>query len=41
VKGFVEAMKGTIILENVATGGARFTIRIFAEVSHLKMAKHE
>ncbi|HTM66449.1 MAG TPA: ATP-binding protein [Flavipsychrobacter sp.] len=41
VKGFVEAMKGTITLENISTGGARFIIRIFAEVSHLKTAKHE
>jgi len=41
VKGFVEAMKGRVQLENRATGGARFTISIPAEISHLKMAKHE
>jgi two-component system sensor histidine kinase KdpD len=41
VRGFVEAMKGSISLENRSTGGARFTIGIPAEVSQLKMAKHE
>lgn len=37
VKGFVEAQKGTIRLENVDTGGARFTISIKAETSYLKI----
>lgn len=41
VKGFVEAMKGTIALENVNSGGARFIVSIPAEVSHFKTAKHE
>ncbi len=41
VKGFVEAMKGRVQLENRTTGGARFTISIPAEVSQLKMARHE
>lgn len=41
VKGFVEAMKGTISLENIHTGGARFTIRIPAASTPLKLAKHE
>lgn len=36
VKGFVEALGGTITLENVDTGGARFTINIKAETSYLK-----
>jgi two-component system sensor histidine kinase KdpD len=36
VKGFVEALGGTINLENVDTGGARFTINIKAETSYLK-----
>lgn len=37
VKGFVEAQKGTIRLENVHSGGARFTIFIKGETSHLKV----
>lgn len=37
VKGFVEAQKGTISLENVDTGGARFTISIKGETSYLKI----
>lgn len=41
VKGFVEAMKGSIELDNITTGGARFTISIPAEISHLKPVKHE
>lgn len=36
VKGFVEAQKGSISLENVDTGGARFTISIKADTSYLK-----
>jgi two-component system, OmpR family, sensor histidine kinase KdpD len=38
VKGFVEAQKGSVSLENVDTGGARFTISMKAETSYLKIA---
>ncbi|MBI4930709.1 MAG: DUF4118 domain-containing protein [Bacteroidetes bacterium] len=41
VKGFVEALSGKIKLENISTGGARFTIDIPAETSYLKNLKHE
>ena len=41
VKGFVESMKGTIILENKKEGGAKFIVVIPAEVSYLKDIKHE
>lgn len=41
VKGFAEAMGGTVKLENIATGGARFTIRIAAQTSDLKNIEHE
>ena len=41
VKGFTEAMNGTVTLENVQTGGARFTINIPAETSYLKNIKNE
>ncbi len=41
VKGFTEAMNGTVQLENIQTGGARFTIRIPAETSYLKNLKNE
>ncbi len=41
VKGFIEAMGGTIQLENVSTGGARFTISIATETSYLKNLKNE
>lgn len=34
VKGFTEALGGSIHLENISTGGARFTINITAETSH-------
>ena len=37
VKGFVEAQKGSISLENVVTGGAKFTIVIKGEISYLKI----
>lgn len=37
VKGFVEAQGGSVTLENVDTGGARFTIDIKAETSYLKI----
>jgi two-component system, OmpR family, sensor histidine kinase KdpD len=36
VKGFVEAQKGVVIAENRENGGARFIIRIPAEISDLK-----
>jgi len=36
-KGFTEVMKGNISLQNVPTGGARFTIEIPCEVSKLKV----
>lgn len=35
VKGFVEAHDGTIFLQNVPDGGARFTIEITTEISRL------
>ena len=41
VKGFTEAMKGSICLENISTGGARFTIHIVAETSYQKNIKNE
>jgi two-component system, OmpR family, sensor histidine kinase KdpD len=37
VKGFVEALGGSVSLENIDTGGARFTINIKAETSYLKI----
>jgi two-component system sensor histidine kinase KdpD len=37
VKGFIEALKGNISLENISTGGARFTITIPVEISYLKV----
>ncbi|MBC7872536.1 MAG: DUF4118 domain-containing protein [Ferruginibacter sp.] len=36
VKGFIEALKGNVSLENISTGGARFTITLPAETSYLK-----
>lgn len=39
VKGFTEAMGGTICLENIAEGGARFTIRIAAEKTAVSKKK--
>jgi two-component system sensor histidine kinase KdpD len=41
VKGFTEAMGGSIYLENLSTGGARFTITIAAETSYQKNIKNE
>jgi two-component system sensor histidine kinase KdpD len=41
VKGFVEAMNGTIKLENKEESGSRFTIEIPAEIAHLNDIKHE
>ena len=41
VKGFTEALGGSIHLENLTTGGARFTINIVAETSYQKNVKNE
>ena len=41
VKGFIEAMNGTVGLQNISTGGARFTINIVAETNYLKNLKNE
>ena len=41
VKGFVEAHNGTIKLENIPSGGAKFTIEIPAETSFLNNLKNE
>ena len=41
VKGFTEAMGGSIILENIPTGGARFIINIAAETSYQKNIKND
>ena len=40
-KGFTEALNGKIHLENVNTGGAKFTIRIPAETSSTSTLNHE
>lgn len=37
VKGFTEALNGTVSLKNVSTGGARFTVEIPCETSFLKV----
>lgn len=41
VKGFIEALGGSIVLENIPAGGARFTIAIPAEISSLKDMSNE
>ena len=41
VKGFVEAQNGTILLENIPEGGARFTITIPTETSYINNLKNE
>jgi two-component system sensor histidine kinase KdpD len=41
VKGFVESMNGSIILENRKEGGAKFTIEIPAEIAYLKDIEHD
>ncbi|MFI5141556.1 MAG: sensor histidine kinase, partial [Bacteroidia bacterium] len=41
VKGFISAHYGTILLENVKTGGAKFTITIPAETSAANNLKNE
>jgi len=37
VKGYAEALKGNVFLENLALGGSRFTVEIPAETSYLKV----
>lgn len=39
VKGFTEALGGSVHLKNLPTGGAKFTIQIAAKTSHLKTQK--
>ncbi len=41
VKGFTEAMNGTVELENKSIGGAKFTINIKAETNYIKNVKNE
>jgi len=41
VKGFIEAMGGSVALESSATGGARFSLLLPSETSYLKNLKHE
>jgi len=41
VKGFIEAHKGNIILENKKESGAKFTINIPCEISNLKAIENE
>ncbi len=41
VKGFTEALNGTVELKNKPGGGARFIIRISAETNYLKNLKNE
>ncbi len=41
VKGFTEALGGSAHLQNVKTGGAKFTIHIAAQTSNLKSIKNE
>ncbi len=41
VKGYTEALGGTVHLQNLKTGGARFTIHIAARTANLKAIKNE
>lgn len=41
VKGFTEAQGGTVHLQNLKTGGAKFTIHIATQTSNLKKLKNE
>jgi two-component system sensor histidine kinase KdpD len=41
VKGFTDALGGSVVLENRAKGGAKFIIEIPAETSYLKNLKNE
>lgn len=37
VKGFTEALGGSVHLQNISTGGARFTVQIPGKVSYIKI----
>jgi two-component system sensor histidine kinase KdpD len=37
VRGFAEVLKGHVQLQNVSTGGSKFTVEIPGEISHLKV----
>jgi two-component system sensor histidine kinase KdpD len=37
VKGFVEAHKGTVMVENRQNGGAKFTIKIPSEIPQIDL----
>jgi two-component system sensor histidine kinase KdpD len=41
VKGFVDALSGTVTLENVNSGGARFLLKIPASASYINNLKNE
>lgn len=41
VKGYVEAMGGSVMLDNRANGGARFTIQLPAPISFMNQLHHE
>jgi two-component system, OmpR family, sensor histidine kinase KdpD len=41
VKGFVEAQKGKVTVENIAAGGARFQLQFPATVMQTKSISHE
>ncbi len=41
VKGFVEAMNGSVNLKNLTEGGAKFTVKVPAETSYLNNIKNE
>lgn len=41
VKGFTEAQGGSVFLQNLSTGGSRFTIHIATQTSNLKTIKNE
>ncbi len=41
VKGFTEALGGSVSLKNIPSGGAQFTITIPAETSYIKNLKNE
>lgn len=41
VKGFAQAMNGTIQLENIQAGGARFTLKIPAQITSINTMENE
>lgn len=41
VKGYVEALRGTVSLENRLSGGARFVVTIPVEMSYMNQLQHE